>query len=93
MEQLYSCAETHEVSLGLKVCRGETERKGGGGKKEGAPGRDYGVCSLHQEQAEHLATYASPITSKGGSDEEPKGAPGLLFLPLAFSSLGMEPRS
>jgi hypothetical protein len=51
-----------------------------------------GVCSLHQEQTEYLATYAPPVKSKGGSDEEPAGAPGLRFLPLAFSSLGMGPR-
>jgi hypothetical protein len=36
-----------------------------------------------------LDTYASPIKSKGGSNEEPAGALGLRFLPLAFSSLGI----
>jgi hypothetical protein len=65
---------------------------GGGEDKGGAPERGDGVCSLHQELAVHLATYASPIKSKGGSDEEPAGAPGLRFLPLAFSSFGMGPR-
>jgi hypothetical protein len=67
---------------------------GGGGGQEGggAPGRDVGVCSLHQELVEHLATYAPPMKSKGGSDEEPSGAPGLRFLPLAFSSFGIGPR-
>ena len=99
MAQLYSYAETHEVALGLKVCRGEKEtereREGeglGGEEGGGAPGRDDGVCSLHQEHAEDLVTYASPIKSKGGSDEEPAGASGLRFLLLAFSSLGMGPR-
>jgi hypothetical protein len=96
--QLYSCSETHEVALGLKVCRGERERdrereREREGEEGGrAPERDNGACSLHKEQAGHLATYASPIKSKGGSDEEPAGAPGLRFLPLAFSSWGMGPR-
>jgi hypothetical protein len=68
------------------------EREIGGKRKGVAPGRDDGVCSLHQELAEDFATYALPIKSKGGFDEEPAGAPGLRFLPLAFSSLGMGPR-
>ena len=34
---LYSCAETHEVALGLKVCKGERERGGGGGGKREGP--------------------------------------------------------
>ena len=63
----------------------------GGEDKGGAPERGDGVCSLHQELAEDSATNASLITSKGGSDEEPAGAPGLRFLPLAFSCSGMRP--
>jgi len=66
------------------------ERERGGGRGGGAPERGDGVCSLHQEQEEHLATHASLITSKGG--KELLGGPGLRFLPLAFSSLGMGPR-
>ena len=53
-----------------------------------APGRDDGVSSLHQELVEHSATCKSPAKFKGGSDEEPAGAPGLSSLPLAFSSSG-----
>ena len=49
------------------------------------------LCCLHQELAEHVATYASPIKSKGRFDEEPAVAPGLHFFLLAFSSLGMGP--
>jgi hypothetical protein len=90
--QLYSCAESHEVGLGLKVCRGERGEGGEGARGGDALGRDDGVCSLYQELAKHSATYASPIKSKGRSDEEPAGAPGLRFLPLASSSLGMGPR-
>jgi hypothetical protein len=33
--QLYSCAETHEVALELKVCKGEREIGGGGGWARG----------------------------------------------------------
>ena len=76
------------------MCREEREIGGGGGGQEGggAPGRDDGVCSLHQELVGHLATHAPPIKSKGWFDEEPAGAAGLRFLPMAFSSLGMVPR-
>jgi hypothetical protein len=42
--------------------------------------------------AGRLATYALSARPKGSSDEEPAGAPGARFLPLAFSSLVMRPR-
>jgi hypothetical protein len=73
--------------------RRERGGKGEGGKREEVPfERDEGVCSVYQELAGHLATYASPIKSKGELHEEPAGAPGARFLPLAFSSLNMKPR-
>jgi hypothetical protein len=37
--QLYSCVETHEVALGLKVFKGES----------GAPEQDNGVCRAQEE--------------------------------------------
>jgi hypothetical protein len=70
------------------------EREGGeDARRSGCPrARRWVYRSLHQELAGDLATYASLIKSKGGSDEKPAGAPGVRFLTLAISSLGMELR-
>jgi hypothetical protein len=92
--EVSSFAPLSGVTPSLQTCRLEPCDRGGGGwaRGRGSPGRDDGVCSLQQKLAEDLASYASPIKSKGGSDEEPAGAPGLRFLPLAFSSFVMGPR-
>ena len=69
-----------------------------------APGRDHGVCNLHQGASGAIG-HTRVARPNGSSDEEPAGAPGARsrralparapgarFLPLAFSSLGMKPR-